>query len=49
MENQTKRLKVTKGDLKSVSLRNTFTQASWNYERMQNLGYFYDMVPVLNR
>jgi PTS system mannose-specific IID component len=49
MEDQTKRLKVTKGDLKSVWLRNMLTQASWNYERMQNLGYFYAMVPVLNR
>jgi PTS system mannose-specific IID component len=44
-----KKVKVTRGDLRSVWLRNTFAQASWNYERMQNLGFLYTLIPVFKR
>lgn len=42
--------KVTTADLKKAAFRHNFTlQWSWNYERMQTLGYAYSMVPVLKK
>lgn len=41
--------KLTKSDLKSVFIRSNFHQGSWNYERMQALGYCYSMIPVIKR
>lgn len=41
--------KLTKGDLFWVFLRSNFIQGSWNYERMQALGYCFSIVPVINR
>ena len=41
--------KLTKSDLKSVFIRSNFHQGSWNYERMQALGYCYAMLPVIKR
>ena len=41
--------KLTKSDLKSVFIRSNFHQGSWNYERMQALGYCYAMIPVIKR
>jgi mannose PTS system EIID component len=46
-ENETK--KLTDGDLMSVFIRSNFHQASWNFERMQALGYCFAMVPVIKR
>ncbi len=40
---------LTRGDLLSVFWRSGFEQASWNYERMQNLGFAYVMVPAIKR
>jgi len=41
--------KLTKRDLFWVFLRSNLHQGSWNYERMQALGYCFSMVPVINR
>jgi PTS system mannose-specific IID component len=41
--------RVTLGDRKSVWWRLTFLQGSWNYERMQNGGWCYSMIPALKR
>ena len=42
-------IKLTKRDRISVWLRSTFLQASWNYERMQNVGWAFSMIPALKR
>ena len=44
-----RKLKLTKSDLRKVWIRSVFLQASWNYERMQALGYCYAMVPIIKR
>ncbi|WP_032093571.1 MULTISPECIES: PTS mannose transporter subunit IID [Pasteurellaceae] len=41
--------KVTQRDLNSVVLRSNLFQGSWNFERMQALGFAYSMVPVIKR
>ena len=40
---------LTKQDRISVCFRSTFLQGSWNYERMQNGGYCYAMIPAIKR
>ena len=44
-----KELKLTKKDRISVWLRSTFLQGSWNYERMQNGGWAFAMIPAIKR
>lgn len=44
-----KQLKLTKRDRISVWLRSTFLQGSWNYERMQNGGWAFAMIPAIKR
>ena len=41
--------KLSKADRLKVWWRSTFLQGSWNYERMQNGGYCYAMVPALKK
>jgi len=41
--------KLTKSDLTSMFIRSNLHQGSWNYERMQALGYCFAMVPVIKR
>lgn len=41
--------KLTKSDLTSVFIRSNLHQGSWNYERMQALGYCFAMIPVIKR
>ncbi|EKT56293.1 PTS mannose transporter subunit IID [Providencia sneebia] len=41
--------KLTQGDVRSVFLRSNLLQGSWNFERMQALGFCYAMVPVIRR
>ena len=41
--------KITKKDLKKVFWRSNLHQGSWNFERMQNLGYCYSMIPVIDK
>ena len=44
-----KRITLTKKDRISVWLRSNFIQGSWNYERMQNGGWAYSMIPALKK
>ena len=44
-----KELKLTKKDRISVWLRSTFLQGTWNYERMQNGGWAFAMIPAIKR
>lgn len=42
--------KITSKDLRKVRYRwLLFGEASWNYEKMQGLGYCYSMIPVLKK
>lgn len=45
----TEKLQLTKSDRKKVWWRSTFLQGSWNYERMQNLGWAYSLIPAIKR
>lgn len=42
-------LHLTKKDLRSVWWRSMFLQGSWNYERMQNVGWAFSMIPAIKR
>lgn len=42
-------LRLSKKDRISVWWRSTFLQGSWNYERMQNGGWVYTMIPAIKR
>lgn len=44
-----KELKLTKRDRISVWFRSFFLQGSWNYERMQNGGWVYAMIPAIKK
>lgn len=48
-ETNIERKKVTKKELKQVFWRSFALQGAFNYERMQNLGYGYAMLPVIKR
>jgi len=41
--------KLTKGDLTNMFIRSNLHQGSWNFERMQALGYCFAMIPVIKR
>lgn len=43
------KLQLSVSDRKKVWWRSQFLQASWNYERMQNLGWAYSLVPALKK
>ncbi|MBU3179061.1 PTS system mannose/fructose/sorbose family transporter subunit IID [Clostridium estertheticum] len=45
----TNKLKLTKKDRISVWWRSTFIQGSWNYERMQNGGWAYTLIPAIKK
>lgn len=42
-------MKLTKFDRFKVFFRSHFLQSSWNYERMQNSGWCYGMIPAIKR
>ncbi|WP_461215637.1 PTS system mannose/fructose/sorbose family transporter subunit IID [Lacticaseibacillus sp. GG6-2] len=42
-------IKLTKKDRWDVCWRSTFLQGSWNYERMQNGGWAYSLIPALKK
>ncbi|MCI1665562.1 MAG: PTS system mannose/fructose/sorbose family transporter subunit IID [Atopobiaceae bacterium] len=44
-----KKVELTSADRKKVWWRSQFLQASWNYERMQNLGWCYAMIPAIKK
>ena len=41
------KITLSKKDRRSVALRSTFLQGSWNYERMQNGGWCFAMIPAI--
>ncbi len=43
------RIKLTKRDRLAVAWRSTFIQGSWNYERMQNGGWVFSMIPAIKK
>lgn len=43
------KIQLTQADRKKVWWRSTFLQGSWNYERMQNLGWAYALIPAIKR
>lgn len=47
--NQTNQKKLTAGDIRGVFLRSNLFQGSWNFERMQALGFCFSMIPVIRR
>ena len=42
-------LQLSKSDRQKVWWRSTFLQGSWNYERMQNLGWAYALIPAIKK
>ena len=44
-----KKITLTKKDRRSVMIRSQFLQGSWNYERMQNGGWAYSLIPALKK
>lgn len=43
------RLELSKKDRLSIAWRSTFLQGSWNYERMQNGGWVYSLIPAIKK
>ena len=43
------KIQLSKSDRQKVWWRSTFLQGSWNYERMQNLGWAYALVPAIKK
>lgn len=43
------KIKLSKKDRMSVAWRHQFLQGSWNYERMQNGGWCYSIIPVIKK
>lgn len=42
-------IRLTKKDRLAVAWRHQFLQGSWNYERMQNGGWCYSMIPAIKK
>jgi len=49
MVDQTQEKKLTPADIRGVFLRSNLFQGSWNFERMQALGFCFCMVPAIRR
>ncbi|MHC9536540.1 PTS system mannose/fructose/sorbose family transporter subunit IID [Dellaglioa sp. BT-FLS60] len=43
------KIELTKKDRLAVAWRSTFIQGSWNYERMQNGGWAFSMIPAIKK
>ncbi|MEK4946487.1 PTS system mannose/fructose/sorbose family transporter subunit IID [Carnobacterium sp. FSL W8-0810] len=43
------KITLSKKDRLAVAWRSTFIQGSWNYERMQNGGWAYSMIPAIKK
>ncbi|MTC77605.1 PTS mannose transporter subunit IID [Providencia sp. wls1916] len=48
-QTQSTEKQLTKSDIRGVFLRSNLFQGSWNFERMQALGFCFSMVPVIRR
>lgn len=49
MENPNQKIQLTKSDLNACFIRSNLLQGSWNFERMQALGYCFGIVPAIRR
>ncbi|MGL9735260.1 MAG: PTS mannose transporter subunit IID [Symbiopectobacterium sp.] len=49
MVDSTQEKKLTPSDIRAVFIRSNLFQGSWNFERMQALGFCFSMVPVIQR
>ncbi len=47
--NSNEQTTITKGDMRKCFMRSCTLDASWNYERMQNLAFAYMMIPIIRR
>ena len=45
----TEKITLSKKERLSVALRSTFLQGSWNYERMQNGGWAFSIIPAIKK
>ena len=45
----TEKIQLSQSDRQKVWWRSTFLQGSWNYERMQNLGWAYALIPAIKK
>ncbi|MBZ5964626.1 MAG: PTS system mannose/fructose/sorbose family transporter subunit IID [Leuconostoc gelidum] len=45
----TEKIELTRNDRLSVAWRSQFLQGSWNYERMQNVGWAYTLIPAIKK
>ncbi|MGT2667690.1 PTS system mannose/fructose/sorbose family transporter subunit IID [Streptococcus rifensis] len=45
----TEKITLTKADRQKIWFRSQFLQASWNYERMQNMGWAYAIIPAIKK
>jgi PTS system mannose-specific IID component len=43
------KIELSKRDRLAVAWRSTFIQGSWNYERMQNGGWCFAMLPAIKK
>lgn len=43
------KIQLSTSDRRKVWWRSTFLQGSWNYERMQNLGWAYALIPAIKK
>ena len=43
------KITLSKKDRLSVAWRHQFLQGSWNYERMQNGGWCYSIIPAIKK
>ena len=43
------KIQLSQADRKKVWWRSQFSQGSWNYERMQNLGWAYSLIPAIKK
>lgn len=48
-KDENREFQLTLDDRKKVWKRSQFLQASWNYERMQNLGWCYALIPAIEK
>lgn len=46
---KTKTITLKKNDIHAVFIRSNIFQGSWNFERMQALGFCFSMIPVIRR
>lgn len=49
MAENTNRIQLSVGDRRAVWMRTWLLQAAWNYERMQNVGWCFSLIPAMKK